>query len=105
MIIQFFSNSMIFPCMELYLVIFQVFQDFQSLWEPFDYSLSCGQGPVAQSVASLIADPEIVSSIPARPHTFVEVDHEIFSMVILLLPLIKNGCCQLQAKKCAQSTG
>ena len=29
----FFSNSMIFPCMEL-LVIFQVFHDFQSLWEP-----------------------------------------------------------------------
>ena len=25
---------MIFPCMELFLVIFQVFRDFQSLWEP-----------------------------------------------------------------------
>ena len=35
MIIQFFSNSMIFPCMELFLVIFQVFHDFQSLWEPW----------------------------------------------------------------------
>ena len=34
MIIQVFSNSMIFPCMELFLVIFQVFHDFQSLWEP-----------------------------------------------------------------------
>ena len=34
MIIQVFSNSMIFPCMELFLVIFQVFLDFQSLWEP-----------------------------------------------------------------------
>ena len=30
----FFSNSMIFPCMELFLVIFQVFHDSQSLWEP-----------------------------------------------------------------------
>ena len=31
----FFSNFMIFPpCMELFLVIFQVFHDFQSLWEP-----------------------------------------------------------------------
>ena len=29
-----FLNSMIFPCMELFLVIFQVFHDFQSLWEP-----------------------------------------------------------------------
>ena len=26
---------MIFPCMELYLAIFQVFHDFQSLWEPW----------------------------------------------------------------------
>ena len=34
MIIQGFSNSMIFPCMELFLVIFQVFHDFQSLWKP-----------------------------------------------------------------------
>ena len=34
MISQVFSNSMIFPCMELFLVIFQVFHDFQSLWEP-----------------------------------------------------------------------
>ena len=31
MIIQVFSNSMIFPCMELFFVIFH---DFQSLWEP-----------------------------------------------------------------------
>ena len=36
MIIHVFSNSMIFPCMELFLVIFQVFHDFQSLWEPCD---------------------------------------------------------------------
>ena len=28
-----FSNSMIFPCMELFFLIFQVFHDFQSLWE------------------------------------------------------------------------
>ena len=34
MIILIFSNSMIFPRMELFLVIFQVFHDFQSLWEP-----------------------------------------------------------------------
>ena len=34
MIIHVFSNSMIFPCMELFLVIFQVVHYFQSLWEP-----------------------------------------------------------------------
>ena len=47
-------------------------------------------GRVAQSVtclatdASLTADPGIASSIPARSHTFVEIDHEIISPVILL---------------------
>ena len=34
--------------------------------------------------ASLTADPGVASSIPARSHTFVEIDHEIFSTVILL---------------------
>ena len=34
--------------------------------------------------ASLTADPGVASSIPARSHTFVEVDHEIIYTVILL---------------------
>ena len=70
-------------------------------------------GRVAQLVtclatdASLTADPGVASSIPARSHTFVEIDHEIISMVILLpsAELFKKGCCQLQAKVCARSTG
>ena len=47
-------------------------------------------GRVAQSVtclaidACLTADPGIASSIPVRSHTFVEIDHEIISTVILL---------------------
>ena len=47
-------------------------------------------GRVAQSVtclatdASLIANPGVASSIPARSHIFVEADHEIISTVILL---------------------
>ena len=45
-------------------------------------------GPVAQSVASPNADQGISISTPALSHTFVEVDHEIISTVILLLPLI-----------------
>ena len=69
-------------------------------------------GRVAQSVtclatdASLTADPGVASSIPARYHTFVEIDHEIISTVILLpsADLFKKGCCQLQAKVCAQIT-
>ena len=66
-------------------------------------------GRIVQSVkclatdASLTANPEVASLIPALSHTFVEIDHEIISMVILL-PFpesFKKGCCQLQAKVCA----
>ena len=48
-------------------------------------------GHIAQSVtclttdANLTADPVVASSIPAGSHIFVEIDHEIISMVILLL--------------------
>ena len=34
--------------------------------------------------ACLTADPGVASSIPARSHTFVGIDHEIISTVILL---------------------
>ena len=82
--------------------------------------LSAGQtnvkhklGRVAQSVtclatdACLTADPGVASLIPARSHTLVEIDHEIISTVILLpsADSFKKGCCQLQAKVCAQITG
>ena len=52
-------------------------------------------------------DPGVASSIPAGSHTFVEIDREIFSRVILLpsAESFKKGCCQLQAKVCARSTG
>ena len=70
-------------------------------------------GRIVQSVtclvtdASLTADQGVASSIPARSHTFVEIDHEIISTVILLpsAESFKKGCCQLQAKVCARSTG
>ena len=44
---------------------------------------------------------------PARSHTFVEIDHEIISMVILLPSAVsfKKDCCRIQAKVCARSTG
>ena len=66
-------------------------------------------GRVAQSVTclatdvSLTADPGVASSNPVLSHSFVEIDHEIISMVILLPSpeSFKKGCCQLQAKECA----
>ena len=70
-------------------------------------------GRVAQSVTCLAtdvcltADPGVASSIPVRSHTFVEIDHEMISTVILLpsADSFKKGCCQLQAKVCARITG
>ena len=67
-------------------------------------------GCVAQMVtclatdASLTGDPGVASSIPAQSHTFVELDHEIISTVILLpsAESFKKGCCQLQAKVCTK---
>ena len=35
-------------------------------------------------------------------HSFVEIDHEIFSMVILSLLLIHEGQLSVLAKECAQ---
>ena len=86
-----------------------VFNDFKyitiSLYEVIVYK----PAHVAQSVtclatdASLTADPGVASSIPARSHTFVEIDHFIISTVILLpsSESFKKGSCQLQAKVCA----
>ena len=53
-------------------------------------TMVCLLGCIAQSVtclatdASQTADPGVSSSIPTRSHTFVEIDHEIISTVILL---------------------
>ena len=63
------------------------------------YSITLGR--VAQSVtclatdACLTADPVVLSLIPAQSHTLVEIDHEIFSTVILLpsAESFKKGCC------------
>ena len=56
-------------------------------------------GRVAQSVTCLATDvcltaiQGVASSIPARSHTFVEIDHELISTVILLpsADLFKKG--------------
>ena len=71
--------------------------------------LLLGPGRVAQLVmclatgACLTADPGVVSSIQALPDTFMEIDHEIIYMVILLSSAdsFKKDCCQLQAKVCS----
>ena len=57
--------------------------------------------------ACLTADPGVARLIPALTHTFVEIDYEIISTVILLpsADLFKKVCCHLLAEVCARSTG
>ena len=45
----------------------------------------------AQLVVSQTADPGVTSPISVQPLTFMEIDHELFSMVILFLPLTQEG--------------
>ena len=62
-------------------------------------------GLIVQLVASPIADSGVLHLIPAQPYTFVETDHGIFSMVILLLPLIQEGLLSVTSEVFALSTG
>ena len=55
-------------------------------------------GLVAQSVARPISDPWVMSLIPAGSHTVMEIDHEIFFMVIPLLLLIQEGLVSFTSK-------
>ena len=73
-------------------------------WENFWKKRMNMPGPVAQSVASQIADLGVVSYIPARPHTFME------SWNIFLghsPPLIQKGLLSVtrECMTCALSTG
>ena len=104
--------------MQVYLCCYCFFGFYVVVLGVFSYIVfkcsTVGQpGRVAQSVTCLAtdtcltADPGVASSIPVRSHTFVEIDHEMISTVILLpsADSFKKGCCQLQAKVCARITG
>ena len=50
------------------------------------------RGDNPRALARPTTDPVVAaSSILARSHTFVEIDHEIISTVTLPLPLIQDG--------------
>ena len=68
-------------------------------------SLPAGPGPLMQWITRLTADPRVLSWIPARPHTFEEIDHEIIFMVVLL-PLIHEGLLSVTSKSvCIPGSG
>ena len=51
-------------------------------------------------MAQLDVSPTGDQKVVGRQHSFLEIDHEIFSTVILSCPLIQEG--QFLAKECAQ---
>ena len=61
--------------------------------------------PSAGSVAQLDAPSDWrpggsrFKPLPGRQHSFVEIDHEIFSTVILSLPLIQEGQLSVSGKR------
>ena len=60
---------------------------------------------VAQLDAGLAGDQEVVGSTPLGPkHSFVEIDHEIFSIVILSLQLIQEAQLSVFGKRNVHST-
>ena len=74
----------------------------------FMHSLENDVKPVRYGVTVItVITKYVASTIPARSHTLVEIDHELISTVILLSSAesFKKGCCQSKAKVCAQSTG
>ena len=71
------------------------------------------QAVVAEVDARLTGYQEVMGLIPPLPplppppyssqHSFVEIDHEILSMVILSLPLIQEGQLSVLAKPAQKS--
>ena len=55
---------------------------------------------MAQLDVRLTEDQAIViGPLPDRQHSFVEIDHEILSTVILTLPLIQEGQLSVSGKR------
>ena len=85
-ILNYFSLSHI-PARQVKKVIFRgIIEGFLT-----DSSVIVRPASVAQLDAHLTGDLEVAGfdSRRGRQHSFVEIDHEIFSMVILSLPLIQ----------------
>ena len=75
--------SMYFPLKETeYILVYGLFQANTSF-----VTFTCFTGPRSAVRRVLTAGLGVASSIPARSHTFMEIDHEIISKVIFLFPL------------------
>ena len=61
---------------------------------------------MAQLDGLLTSDQEVAGLIlvGVRQHSFVEINHEIFSMVILSIPLIQEGQLSVSCKRMCTNT-
>ena len=58
---------------------------------------------MAQLDARLTGNQEVAGSTPAgSANSIVEIDHKIFSTVILSLPLMQEGQLSVSTKECAK---
>ena len=63
-------------------------------------SLYSSQALMAQLIAHLTGNQEVAGLTPAwLQHSFVEIDHEIFSTIILFLPLTQEGQLSVSDKR------
>ena len=62
---------------------------------------------MADSDAHLTEDQEVAGSIPrlVRQHSFIAIDQENFSPVILALPLIQEGQLSVSGERICASSG
>ena len=61
---------------------------------------------MVQSDVRPTGDREVMGLFPSSPaHSFVEIDDEIFSMVILFLPLIQEAHLSVSGKTMCTNTG
>ena len=62
------------------------------IWRVHIHQTVGKSGPEAQLVVDLTADAgRVTSSIPAKYNSFEEIDHEIISSAILILPLVQEA--------------
>ena len=70
-----------------------------------DNPFQLGPRWLSQMYVRLFTRRSLVQSRQVQHHSFVEIDHEIFSTVILSLPLIQEGHLSGTGKRMCTSTG
>ena len=73
------------------IIIIIIINDECNIYQHEHFSLNAGLGGSVGCAVRLESRRSRVQPRRGRQHSFVEIDHEIFSTVILSLPLIQEG--------------